>query len=654
VEAETADRPTAAAGFERVFGIPAFVALLAAVYVKFAPLEFTMPDYGLDQSWMAVLGEASAHGWRFGRDIIFTSGPLSAIYTRWFQPDRLGAHFAANLVLIVTFASLVGIVAWRNGRLAAAFLAALGIILYPFRDAIFVTYPLLTSLAILSPQRGTLDRTAAAFGLFCCALATLAKFLVAPAAIATFLLCDVASLIRRSLPVYTATYVLLCFGLFALSEGPGSFPSYVFSSFNIASGYPAGMSLDRAHQEVIAFLVAAAVLLAAFASMEARSVRRSGIPRSIAAVRWLVAAAYVFTMFKHGFVRHDLHSLGAWSGLIIAALVYPLSFRDARPVPTHVSFAVATWSIAAIPIVDPASLSLLTSLPAHIERQFALAASLMSDPGKQVAAWQRAKEEAWARVRAVQELPHVDGGVDVIPSIQSSVLAHGLDYRPRYHFQEYQTFTRHLIEANRRSLIEHGPDFLLFAPTSIDGRFPAAEGPLWPDILAAFAPVSDDGKLLLMRRRETPLGNLLRAETSRTVSFGDGVTIPEGAQFAKVEIEQTLFGRLVDILFRPPLVWMRVVLADGTEWRSRIIPAIAREGFLVSPLIVTSRDFARLAAGRTDMPLPPIKRISFETTGLGRYVYASQLEVSLSSLSLDRLEQAYGKAGKSGSTEAAR
>jgi hypothetical protein len=654
VEAEAAERPIDAPRFQRLFGIAAFVALLAAVYVRLAPLEFSMPDYGLDQSWVAVLGEASAHGWRFGRDIIFTSGPLAAIYTRWFQPDRLGAYLAANLVLIVTFASLVTVVAWRSGRLAAAFLAALGIILYPFRDAIFVVYPLLTSLAILSPQRGTLDRRAAAFGLFCCALATLAKFLVAPAAIATFILCDVASLIRRSLPVCTATYVLLCFGLFAVSEGPGSFLSYVFSSFNIASGYPAGMSLDRADQEVIAFLVAAAVLLAAFASMEARSVRRSGIPRSIAAIRWLVAAAYVFTMFKHGFVRHDGHSLGAWSGLIIAALVYPLSFRDAGPVPTHVSFAVATWSIVAIPIVDAPSLSLLTSLPAHIERQFALAASLMSDPRKQVAAWQRAKEEAWARVRAVQELPHIDGGVDVIPSIQSSLLAHGLDYRPRYHFQEYQTFTPHLIEANRRTLIEHGPDFLLFAPTSIDGRFPAAEGPLWPDILSTFAPVSDDGKLLLMRRRETPLGNLLRAETSQTVSFGDGVTIPAGALFVRVKIDKTLFGRLVDILFRAPLVWMRVVLADGTEWRGRIIPAIAREGFLVSPLVVSSRDFWRLAAGRTDVLLPPIKRISFETSGFGRYVYAAELEVSLSSLSLDVLAQASGKSRESGSSEAPR
>ena len=116
MESETEQK----ARLRRVLGITAFVALLVALYVKFAPLDFTMPDYGLDPSWMAVLGEASAHGWRFGRDIIFTSGPLSAIYTRWFQPDRLGAYFAAYFVLVVTFAWLVTLPAWRNGRLAAA------------------------------------------------------------------------------------------------------------------------------------------------------------------------------------------------------------------------------------------------------------------------------------------------------------------------------------------------------------------------------------------------------------------------------------------------------------------------------------------------------------------------------------------------------
>lgn len=40
---------------------------------------------GLDLSWVAALGEAAARGETFGRDLIFTGGPLSALYTRYFD-----------------------------------------------------------------------------------------------------------------------------------------------------------------------------------------------------------------------------------------------------------------------------------------------------------------------------------------------------------------------------------------------------------------------------------------------------------------------------------------------------------------------------------------------------------------------------------------
>jgi len=614
-----------------------FVANLAAAYVTLAPLEFRMPGYGLDPSWMAVLGEASAYGWRFGRDIIFTSGPLSVIYTHWFRPDQLGLYVAANAVLIVTFAMLVTVLAWRSGTLRAAFLVALGITLcppFPIGDAFLVVYPLLVALVVLLPEHGSLEKTTAGLGLICCALATLAKFLVAPAAVVTFILCDGALATRRRWPIYTVSYLLLCFGLFALIEGPASFTQYVSDTLNLASGYSEAMAIDRPPLELVIFLIAAGVLLGAFGVVETRAVLQSQASMPTAAVRWLIAAAYLFTMFKEGFVRHDLHSLHAWSALVIVAPAYLLAFRAAAIVPRAWCLVVATGSIAAIPVLYAPYWSHLQSFPAEIARQFELALDFARDPKKQIGVWREAKNAAWARVRSAQEIPHVDGSIDVIPSIQSSLMAYGLDYRPRYHPQEYQTFTKRLMEANRQALIERGPDFLLFQPGSIDGRFPAlAEGPLWPDILATYAPVGEQGYLLLLRRRERPLENPLRAEHLRTIAFGDAVAIPGGPQFLKAKIKKTLFGKLVEVLYRPPILWMRVTLADGTELRSRMVSAMAQAGFLVSPLVITGQDFLLLYQGESAR-LPAITRISFETSRFGRYVYAPEIDISFSALSL--------------------
>jgi len=257
-----------------------------------------------------------------------------------------------------------------------------------------------------------------------------------------------------------------------------------------------------------------------------------------------------------------------------------------------------------------------------------------------MAQWRLVKQEGWARLREAQDIPHVDGSVDVIPSIQSSLLAYGLDYRPRYSFAGDATYTRRLIEANRQSLIEHGPDFLLFAPSPIDDWFPAfAEGALWPDILRDYAPVSDDGKLLLLRRRPGPLANLLGPEVSRTISFGRAVAVPEGPQFLRVKIRKTLLGRLSAVLFHPPATWMVVGFDGGTVRGFRFVPAMAETGFLISPSIVTSRDFLSVAEGRAGR-LTSVSGISFELSGLVRYFYDSQIEVSFSPLSLEPLRRA--------------
>jgi hypothetical protein len=604
-----------------------------------------MPDYGREP-WTAVLGEASAHGWRFGRDIIFTSGPLSSLYTHWFQFDQLDRYLTTTVTLIVAFALLMTTVAWRNRRMAAGFLVAAGIssCFFAGYDGIIVAYPLLVSLVALSPNWGICERASAALGVFCSALLTLVKFLIAPMAILAFILCDVASVLRGRWPWYTLGYVIICFGLYRWIEGPHWFFQYILSSIDFASGYSEAMDIDGKSGELAAFVAAAATVLGTLGWAEIRRMSQAAAMSRIAMLRWIVLSAYVFVMFKEGFVRHDVHSLIGWSGLAVAALVYPLSLRENRIVPSLICWAVAGGAVTAVTIAYSGTLSMFASIPWYFDRQFVLAFDLLSHREGQVARWQGAKEEAWARLRAAQEMPRVNGSVDAIPSIQSSLLAYGLDYRPRYSFQEYATFTRRLIDANRRGLTEHGPDFLLMQPGSIDYRFPAlAEGPLWPDILADYAPVSDDGKILLLRRRASPLASLLGAEASLTISFGRAVAVPDGSQFFTAKFEKTLLGKLSEVLFRPPIIWMTVGYADGNLRRFRIVPAIAEAGFVISPFVQTSRDFLLLAEGRVDQ-LHPIKGISFDASGLEHYFYAADIQVSFSPLAVDVLQRAAGKA----------
>jgi hypothetical protein len=623
-----------------------FVANLAAAYLAFAPLDFSMPDYGLDPSWRAVLGEALAHHWIFGRDIIFTGGPLSPILTRDFQSDFLPYYFAIDAILIATFAFLVTVLAAKKCKLAAGLLPALGLPLSLLHgpDPILIAFPLLVSFTTLSTDRGATQRTAIGLGLLCCSVLTLAKFLIVPVAIVSFVLADIVCLfVRRRWPVHTAGYVLFCFAVFAWFQGASSFPSYIAGSFSVASGYSSAMYLTGSRVELITFLAGIALLLGTIGMSELGAVMHGDTTKPIALVRWLIIAAYLFTAFKEGFVRHDdQHSPLAWSALGLAACLYPVALGAAKRGTSGVCVIVAALAmLVAAPAFYRGPLVILRGIAPRIERQGVLAINFVSRPEKQIEAWRREKEAASARVRAAQKMPHLDGSVDVIPSLQSSLLAYGLDYRPRYTIQEYTTYTRSLIEANRRSLTQNGSDYLMYQPESIDERYPAmAEGPLWPYILAAYEPMSLQDDLLVLRRRPQVLNNILQAEVSHTATLDDVITLPDSnlPQFLTAKIEETPLGRLVDFLFRPSPVVMTVVYVDGSQRSYRVIPAIAEAGFFISPSVVSAADFLMLASGETD-PLPRVKEIRFKTSKLGQYLYNSNVDISLSSLSIDVLKQ---------------
>jgi hypothetical protein len=85
------------------------------------------------------------------------------------------------------------------------------------------------------------------------------------------------------------------------------------------------------------------------------------------------------------------------------------------------------------------------------------------------------------------------------------------------------------------------------------------------------------------------------------------------------------------------MVHMRVAFADGETVQYRLIPAIARSGFLVSPLIERAADFALLAAGESSRTMRTAKSVAFELTAPGRLAYQRPITVELYPLDVTRL-----------------
>src|ERR1043165_9759047 len=70
-------------------------ATLAALFLVSQPWH--MSATGIDSSWMAALEYSYLKGLVLGRDVSFTFGPLSFVYTRLFHPATFPWAIAAKI-----------------------------------------------------------------------------------------------------------------------------------------------------------------------------------------------------------------------------------------------------------------------------------------------------------------------------------------------------------------------------------------------------------------------------------------------------------------------------------------------------------------------------------------------------------------------------
>jgi hypothetical protein len=106
------------------------------------------------------------------------------------------------------------------------------------------------------------------------------------------------------------------------------------------------------------------------------------------------------------------------------------------------------------------------------------------------------------------------------------------------------------------------------------------------------------GQYILMKRSVAPRHYQLTPVAETVASFDEAVAVPSmvgGPVWVRIDIRRSLWGNIVAMLYRPSRVWLTVV-ARGGMYSGRLLPAEARAGFLLSPLIDNGQSFFALAS----------------------------------------------------------
>lgn len=618
------------------------VLLLGALTIT----RFGFLGASLDPSWAATLVEQTAAGASQGRDVIFTGGPLSILYTRYFHPSLAPLAVFFSLVVVLAFLQAAYLL-FRNGRPLLASALLLLPLLNPtaHADAAYFVLPLLFAAARLqAPGRGTVAGSL----LFCLAVAGLvaAKFSVLPMAVLCALVLDIDAIRRRQPFSHLVGILALLFLIFLVTGSRAEdFPRYLAMSLDTSSGYADAMSLSGNGLRLALFLAAALILAGVVLASTVRGVRKGASP-FVEISLLLMIGGYVFLCFKAGFVRFDMHELAGWAGLgwatcLFLAVRWPgeatgPSRRAAAwaAIPLAVSFIGAVLALKADKMPVPTPLQRIEAGWQEVVATF----DAVTDPSGWWRGLVQGRAQAFAAVRAAHPMPHFEGGVDVIASEQARLIASGELFLPRPTVQEYTTYSAKTIAANRAFFeSDRAPANLLIKPGSIDGRYPtSAEGPLWPLFFRLYEVKGEADGNVWMVRRPTPLPDLLGPATRVETRLDATLPMaPAGPVFVRIDVEKTWLGKIASIAFRPPILHLLVTASDGSRIPYRLIPAIAREGFLLSPVLGTDSALKLfLNSEQTRDLLPQVTSISVVTEGIGAAFYKPEVSVSFQPLDI--------------------
>jgi hypothetical protein len=585
-------------------------ALASGVLVALWALSLVQPPApaapGLDQSWRIGLTLATLEHLQYGRDIVFTFGPLGFVLQG--VPEPALARAAALVAL--GLAAIAGLGAWFVvvGRASVLQKVAFGLGLLALGSVYSVDYSILAGVLALLVRAARFPRLAALVGVCIGAVAlfgALSKYTLAADVLAAAGAVWTVDLLRGPARRRRAALLAasIAFGGTALGLAAAfglradALAAYLRGASEISSGYSAAMASSGPPLAVGVALAVAAVTLAL-----AAAVYRERQPTALA-----LAAVTLFLTWKHGFVRQDAHVLAYFA---TAAVLAPLLGTLARSrVASRLAAAASAIALGAFGWIVVLTLGFLPALfePARIARgaDFVLHARATE---AQLAAL---SDAALAPDRLAPAVLRRIGAstVDVLPVETAVVKANGLRWAPLPVFQAYSAYTPALDRLNRDALIARGASEVLYDYVSIDERYPFGDMPATTRELlcryrpvTALAPATFSARFVLLLRAADARCAVSSAGIDLRAAMNAPIRVPRAGSpdtfvVASFALRPTLLTRLATALWRGPHASLRVRYADGSVKDWRLVTATAPDGMVVSPAPFDHAEFVRFLAG---------------------------------------------------------
>lgn len=567
-----------------------YVAFLAIAVYTF-PVLLSGVGPSLDGSAALAMQLTHAQGIVFGRDIVFTWGPLFYLETPLFVNSTLWISAVVFLAILQTtfFVSLAAYALDNQNRLQTILLLApLSLFISAFEASTYQLASVVVILSYLLLSRKTGWRFFPLLGVFaagCFFIKPDLGFLsFAAVIVGTIWLfkngsCRLASSI---LVAYASFFIII--GLI-VTGGFTGFLQFIKGYFELTSGYNDAMAIDQWPFWFILFPLASSILLLIIVVSEIQNVR----------ARLLIALSVglLFMSYKYGYVRADLHILaffGVWAlfFLLVQGTTKLRSIRLAAVIMVAILLVNAGFLASNPPnlagsislvrgIYGPGSLSDLPSTIHLLVNQREAEATFVDSV--------YAARQAYPLSNATLSILR-GHTVDVLPYDVALLYVYELNWDPAPVFFSFLAYTSYLDELNARHYnSSSSPDYVLLKPVTIDNRYWIFDEPYaYLNLACNYAPATSDGGFIILEKLEGSICDKPEYLSTETVSFGERIETPStnGLLIARVFIQPTWTGRLVSLLYKISQVSVKLDFQDGSSQTYRLVTGTASDGLMLS------------------------------------------------------------------------
>jgi len=607
---------------------------LIAIYLVWSFDNFFYPgEDGIEFSWRLGLNWSRSIGAQYGKDFIFTYGPLY-----YFAGHAIPAFYSSKAFLLINlginlfFAAIKASVVFffyrranSSNKMYAAIFAGVVMLLcvhehlwvhYLWVHYLYLELVMMFATMLLCDSFYELCENNAATSIKHIINNILASLLMVIAQYVKFSFFNIVIVLIISFSVlyifhrknkiaaiFVGSYIVLSILIWIISgQSIKNIFSYIYTGLQLSSGFTPAMSRNFTDVTVFNFFVFAFITIGAFVVMLIYFAIKKKLFYFIS---MLFISPQIFLLFKQSFVRADMHAyafMGTIPFIALYLLFVSVLLPSSSPPSTQKSQLFVNDSNKCILIIS----IIVTWVSMSVTNNGFLPKNNAYQIIKDYRNYENNINETKQHIRNYYgnyyELAYyinTDETTDIFPWDISLLYAYDLNWQPRPVIQSYTNYTQALDKLTAgHFLTEKAPDKLIYTPMTIGERYALFDEPeTFRTVLLNYSSVACNNTYLILEKNKQI--NSLKMDEICTVTAkkGEIIDVPfceDAYVFMEVDWDFNFLGKLANFFFKTTYANIELYLTNGRKLGYRFVHKPALNGLFVSKYVSNTNELMQV------------------------------------------------------------